>query len=261
MNKSLLGSVLGAIVATAITVGAIMYNPAPTPVADPEVVPVPSVVVVDPNQASVQIVAPMQVKVGELVVLDVSGSNAESFAWKVKPETKNFMVIDAGRRAVFSAESPGEYLFFVSAAKGGTVASEIHTIQVGQGSTPAKVDIAAKVPGWVEKVQTPTKRDDAIRLAQSFSSVASMVTPGMQPADIVAATVKSNRDALGSNIKAWEPFLIELQTELEARAADGSLKTADSHVVMWRSISQALTTHAQSTATPVAPTNTRLRGK
>lgn len=260
VNKNLIGSVIGALVATVITFGAIKYSGPPV-VAAPESVPaVPvAVVVVDPNVASVQITAPETIRVGELAVLDVSASNADSIVWKVRPETSNFKVFDAGRVAVFSAEAPGEYLFFVSAAKGGTVDSKIHTIKVGQGAAPVKPDLGVKVPAWINKVESPGKRDEAIRLAQSFSSVAAMVTPTTSAADIVSMTVKSNRDALGSNIKAWEPFLMELQAELEASAANGSLSDGNSHVEAWRAISQALTNYAQSV--PATATSAKVRGR
>jgi len=264
VNKSVIGSIGGAILAAIVTFGAIKYTNAPvtTPVLpSPDVVapvtPAEPATPVDPDSAHVHVVAPPTIRVGELAVIDVSASQADSFIWKVKPETKNFMVIDGGRRAVFSAEAPGEYLFFISAAKDGTVDSQIHTIQVGKGSVTPTATIGSKVPAWVEKVQSPGKRDEALRLAQSFSSVAAMVTPTTQPADIVAMTVKSNRDALGSNIKAWEPFLIELQKELEASAANGSLSDANSHIAAWRSISQSLTSYAQTAPS----TSTSFRGR
>lgn len=259
MNKNVLGSVAGALIATVVTFGAIKYTSAPVADSVTPVTPAVVVVPVDPNAAHVVVAAPTAVRVGELAIIDVSASNADSFSWKVQPETNNFVVIDEGRRAVFSAESPGTYLFFIAAAKDGTVDSEIHTIQVGGGGPgPAPtVNLAAKVPQWIAKVQSPTKRDDALKLAQSFSSVAAMITPNMQPTAILDATVKSNRDALGGNIKHWEPFLIDLQAELEALAAAGALNDAEAHATQWRVISAAL-----SDAAKAAPVNsTSVRGR
>lgn len=258
MNKNLIGSVIGAFVATAIAFGAVKYS-GPSVVAD-DPAPAPVVVVVDPNQADVVVEASTTIKVGELAIIDVSKSNADSIVWKVKPETKNFKVFDNGRVAVFSSEAEGEYLFFISGAKAGTVDGEIVVITVGKGSVPLPVSVSTKVPTWLAKVASPSKRDEAIRLAQSFSSVASMATSSTPPGDIVAMTVKSNRDALGNSIKAWEPFLLDLQAELEARAAAGALSTADAHVALWREISQALAASAGQPA-PTPTTSAKVRGR
>ena len=267
IKKSQVGTIAGILIALVIGAGAVKFNPdaQPAPLPAPAVAPVipdaaPSVVtpqVVDPNQAQVVFYAPAEVRIGQLVVIDVSASNASSFDWQVVPETQNFIVIDEGRRAVFSSETAGDYLFVVGAAKGETVDVASHRIRVGSGGAQPTANIASKVPDWCGKVQSPSKRDEALRLSQSFASVAAIVTPSMQASDIVAATVKSNRDALGSNIKNWEPFLAQLQVELEARVADGSLSNADSHIKAWREISQALAEYAKTV--PVTTTGSTWR--
>lgn len=259
-NKTLLSGIVGVLITLVVGYGAVKVNPdlvpvTPTPVVtpvDPAVTPVTPVIPVtpepaDPNAAKVVIKAPASVKAGDLVVLDVSGSNAMSFAWKVVPETANFLVIDGGKRAVFSNGTGGDFLFIVSAAKGDTVDVKTHTVKVdGPDGTPAPTDIASKVAAWCEPVESPTKRDEALKLAQSFSSVAAVITPAMTPEDIGEATKKSNRDALGENVTKWEPFLISLMGELQSQAEAGNLPDTEAHAKAWRSIAEGLKRYADT---------------
>jgi len=71
----------------------------------------------DPNSIHLVIDAPTKVKAGDLVVLSVEESNAASFEWIVLPSTDNFLVIDQGRRAVFSCGEAGEFIFHCSSRK------------------------------------------------------------------------------------------------------------------------------------------------
>jgi hypothetical protein len=200
------------------------------------------------NQAKIVITAPTTIASGQLAVLSVEGSDANAFAWKVVPETANFMVIDDGRRAVFSGTN-GTYLFIVSAAKGDTVAVETHNIIIGDGiaPTPGPADLSAKVVSWAKLVQ-PASRDEAIKLAQSFNSVSATVAAGVitTPTDIVNVTKTSNRQALGTSIAKWTPFLEALNVELSAQAKAGTLTDAASHAKAWRQIAIGLEKYANS---------------
>lgn len=252
MNKNIFGIAAALLIMVAVVFGAVKFNPdlTPTPVPTPinpvdPVDPVDPVGPVDPNSANVVIKAPESVQAGELVQISVAESNADSFSWKIEPHTKNFQVVDGGRRAFFSHGSSGEFLIIVAGAKGGT--SDVKTIRIkiiGPDVPPNPTDIASKVPSWCEKVQSPTKRDDALKLAQSFSSVAAVIKPTMTPGEVVEATKKSNQDALGANVKHWEPFLIALQTELKAQATAGTLSDTESHTKAWRAIAEGLNRYA-----------------
>jgi hypothetical protein len=188
------------------------------------------------------------VKAGELVVITVETSNGTNFAWQIVPPTKDFLVIDEGRRAVFSHGASGQFMVIVAAAKADSVDVKTHTITViGPTVAPGVPgDLTAKVASWCEKIESPTKRDDAVKLAQSFLSVSAVISTGMSPADIVEATKKANADALGSNINQWLPFLEGLQVELKAQAAAGSLADSEAHAKAWRAIGEALKTYAES---------------
>lgn len=183
-----------------------------------------------------QITAETKIKVGQLLVLQAGPAEADNFAWKVMPETKNFLVIDNGKRACFSAETPGIYVFILATTKNGIVDVQMHAVQVGDSQVVG-------VQGWLAKVADyPGKREDQLKLAQSFSSVAALITSGVinSPEDISAATKKSNQDALGDNYAKWEPFFVALRDELNALAAAGKLTDGASHATKWREIAVAL---------------------
>jgi len=219
----------------------------PVVVTDGDNTPTPTPEPIPSNKATVLIKAPAKVKAGELVILSVETSNATAFTWQVVPATKDFLVIDEGRRAVFSHGASGSFMFIVAAAKGDTVDVKTHIVSVtGPTNVGPGTDLTAKVASWCVKIESPTKRDEALKLAQSFLSVSAVISTGMTPADIVEATKKSNQDALGSNINLWLPFLEGLQLELKAQAAAGQLADAEAHAKAWRAIGEALKTYAES---------------
>jgi hypothetical protein len=197
--------------------------------------------------AKIVLKAPDKAKIGQLVILDVSESTAANFKWELQQKTGgSFLVIDNGRRAVFSAEAGGDYTFVIAAANGNTVDVKIHTVKVAGGAPQPGDDIASKIAVWCEKIDYPQKRDDLLKLAQSFSSVSALISDSMSPADIVDATKKSNRDALGSNIQNWVPFLEGLQGELKSLAESGKLPDNESHRRMWRAIADGLKQYADT---------------
>lgn len=234
------GAVLTLSVMIGILSGSVSSDDPPEPTPGPD----PNVVV--SNEAKIVLKAPVKAKVGELVVLDVTESNADSFKWELRTKTKNFMVIDGGRRAVFTAEAGGEYIFVVACAKSGSVDVVIHTIVVAGDQADPASDIGAKVKEWCDKVASDTKRDDAMKLAQSFSSVSAVISDDMTPAAIVEATKKSNRVALGKNLDAWIPFFDGLGNELRSLGASGKLPDSEAHRVIWEKIGEALKEYAEA---------------
>jgi hypothetical protein len=231
MNATSIGKAVGTVLATAIIVATLFLA---TPYF------------ADPDAVSVIVKAPTKANVGKLILLDVSESNAVAFTWKVIPETDNFVVDDDGKRAFFSAEAAGEYTFVIAGAKDNEGDIAIHKITIGGGPAAPTDGLADKIKGWSDPVKSPTKRDDALKLSQSFASVSAIVQPTMKPADILEATKKSNRDALGDNMTLWTPFFESLQKELQARAAAGKLTDADSHAKAWREIADGLRKYAES---------------
>lgn len=207
---------------------------------------VPAKTQVEAVAAKVVLKAVDKAKVGQLVVFDVSDSTATSFKWETRTKLTNFLVIEGGKRAVFSAEVGGEYTFVIAAAKADTVDVVIHTVKVAGAPTTPGDDLATKVASWSEPVASPTKRDDAMKLAQSFSSLAAVIKPEMTPEDIIEATKSSNRDALGDNLKHWAPFLDGLGAEMTKLADAGQLNDAEAHKKVWKSIADALGEYAKT---------------
>lgn len=200
----------------------------------------------DPKVAKLVIKGPTKVKAGDLVVISVEESRAASFKWKVLPSTDNFLVIDQGKRVVFSSGVGGEFKFIVACSLGDTCDVAVHTVTVVGGKPSVVNDLDSKIARWCESVQSDTLRDDVLKLAQSFSSVAMVMDGGTltTPKEIVDATRNSNRDALGDKSDAWEPFKEQLRDELTRMAAAGQLKDTQSHIRVWRAIAAALRDYA-----------------
>ncbi len=208
--------------------------------------PVHEVVDEPVSQAHLVVVGPEKVKMGELVVISVEESDAASYKWIVIPETKNFMVIDGGKRAVFSSGKGGTYKFFISCSLGGTVDSAVHVVLVKGGVPQPSDDFATRIATYCERVDSDTKRDDCLALAQSFASVALIMGEDSSPSEIVAATFKSNQDALGSKLNNWLPFRQGLSQELKSMADKGKLSDTASHVRVWKQIASALRAYAST---------------
>lgn len=201
-----------------------------------------------PDQAKLVVEGPTKVKAGDLVVISVEASRAASFEWKVLPSTDNFLVIDEGRRVVFSSGVGGEFIFIVACSLGDTCDLAVHTVTViGEAATPAD-SLASRVAMWCDKVESPNKRDECLALAQSFSSVALVMEGGTltTPAEIVKATFKSNQDALGDSLDNWLPFRNGLAEELSKMASKGELPDTAAHVKVWKAIAAALREYAST---------------
>lgn len=241
MDSKKAGSAIGAIICVAAVMASFKHGPDILPKPAPAPAPI---------SAAVEIQAPVKASVGELVVLSVEDSDASSFSWQVEPPTKHFMVIDNGRRAVFSTPTDGEYLFIVGAAKADSVDLKTHTITVeGTVPTPAPCpspvsDLSSKVSALA--ISTKLGKPDAVVISSSFENVAAAVSAGAitDPADIVQATKKAVQAALGPNAAAATPFLQGLQTELKAQAEAGKLPDAAAHAQAWREIAAALHVYA-----------------
>ena len=214
-----------------------------TAVAD-DTSPTPTVVATD--VAKLVVDGPETAKAGDLVIISVEKSDAASFKWIMIPATDNFLVIDGGKRAVFSSGVGGTYQFIVACAKGDTCDVIVQTVTVeGQPATPVD-NLENRIIMWCKTIKSDTQRDDALQLAQSFSSMAILAESGQitSPKDLVTATFKSNQDALGTKLDLWSPFRDGLAKELKSLAEVGELTDTQSHVRVWKSIASALRNYA-----------------
>lgn len=86
-------------------------------------------------QATAIITGPKEVAPGDLVILDASGSDADSLQWMLANSDKSFLQFEGNRKCVFASGVAGTYEFILSTAKcvDGTAAIAVtrHTLTVG----------------------------------------------------------------------------------------------------------------------------------
>ena len=188
--------------------------------------------------AKIVLKAPSTARVGELVRLDASESTADSYKWVLVPESVDFEVYAKGSKAVFSARQPGEYLFFVSVAKNGTVDSIVHRVRIlGPPDKPSDVrDVEGHIALWLWNVQASDEEKAA--LADAFDSVAEMGL-GEAPAWIYE-TKRAVETALGDSKPRWDSFLKQLGGYMQQLGEAGLMIEPDEHAQIWREIAQAL---------------------
>lgn len=200
------------------------------------------------NTAKLVVKGPTKVRIGDLVVISVEESRAASFKWIVLPSTDNFLVIDQGKRVVFSSGSEGEFKFIVACSLGDTCDVAVHTVIVGGGKPTVINSFGSKIAQWCELVESDTKRDEVLALSHSFSTVAIAVETGgnLTTEEIIQATYEANQEALGDKLEDWLPFREALANELFAMSQDGRLNDKESHVEVWKLIAKSLREYAET---------------
>jgi hypothetical protein len=190
-------------------------------------------------QAKLVLVAPSVARVGELVRFDVSESVADSFEWRLVPQTPDFEVYAGGQRAVFSARMEGDYQFIIACAKNGTVDVIYHVLHV-EGPPPMPTDdrLDEWIPFWFWAENLP--KSEALALADSFEAIAGRADELEQPIDWIKATAEANREVLGDRIDAWGPLLDKIGAALRARAENGALNTPEEHAAAWLEVAAGL---------------------
>jgi len=195
------------------------------------------------EQASVSVKAPETARVGQLVVLDASESYVDAFKWKA-PSTDNFIVIEDGKRAFFSAEKPGAYTFWVAGALDKTVDLQSVTVTI-EGFVPpdpGPTGMEAKIRQWLKLVKSETWKVEAQALSASFRGISQQISNNIitTPENVIKATALANKAALGNSGPAWAPFGEELRKELNAQSAAGKLADLPAHAALWDQIGQTL---------------------
>lgn len=206
------------------------------------------------DKAEVHIKALSKVKVGDLIILDLSESLGKGFDYEVEPTPPGLRTFDDGRIIVCGTGHKNvTYTFMVSCALNDDSDIAVHKVKVyGAPETGPIPDpgqnIVEKVKEWASDVKSPSKRDDALRLAQSFASVAVIIEQDTfdSPGELVQATATSNRDALGVNLEHWSQFLDSLMKELKAMAALGQLLDTKSHAPIWKDVAQGLREYSEN---------------
>ena len=110
---------------------------------------------VDIAKSDINLDAPIECEVGELVRLDARESNVDSLVWEIIPKTTDFETVN--RRAFFSARAPGEYLILIAGAKEGKAFLMHHKLRV---VNPLVIPVLAPKPEPSEPKPKPLKPID-----------------------------------------------------------------------------------------------------
>jgi hypothetical protein len=218
-------------------------------IATPPVVDhTPEAVSADGDGPLVVINAPDKVEVGDMIVIDVSESKGKGFDLEIIPKPPKVRVFNDGSIICCGTGDKNiTYLVIVSCAEGDLSDVETKEIKVVGGNnsnipdTPGS-NLVDKVVEWCEAVDSSTLRDDALKLSQSFRSLAGVIESGAfnSVSELVQATLASNQDALGGSLENWDPFSDALSAELKAMSAAGMLPDVKSHGPVWRAVADGL---------------------
>lgn len=188
--------------------------------------------------------APDVCEIGELVTLDASASASPEVTWKVVrvdatlEECMDFKAF--GKVACFSAREASMWLVIVSGVgPDNQPIMMTHSITVdggvpGPGPGPS---IESKIKQWSRLVESDNTREEAIKLAQSFRALAGAELPVDK---VLEATALANKQALGTSLQAWMPFLDKLGTHLDELAANDGLSTRDDYQRTWNAIADGI---------------------
>ena len=193
---------------------------------------------IDDGETEMQLIvkAPETCVIGEMVTIDVTASNCDTFKWKVIPETTDFRVITNGQEALFTSRSPGKYIFVIAGTRDGILMPlKAITIIVERSIAPLIIidnTFTIKVKNWLPANASPEILE---KLAKSFERVASV--GHKEVADLVKITALSNRGILGSQLEEYKPFLIAFSNHLKTNYAE---VTVDKHIELWFNLAAVL---------------------
>ncbi len=195
--------------------------------------------IIDDGETEMQLIvkAPETCVIGEMVTIDATASNCDTFEWLVIPETIDFRIITNGQEALFTSRAPGTYVFIIAGTRDGVLMPlKDITVIVEASIVPLPVIVddvfATKVKSWL-----PVNTDPKIleKLAKSFERVAS--AGHTEVATLVKITALSNRGILGPQIAQYKSFLIAFSGHLKTNYTDA---TIDEHIELWFNLANVL---------------------
>jgi hypothetical protein len=195
----------------------------------------------DTLKRSIQIKAPVDCEVGELVRIDARGSDVDSLAWNVLPATPDFEVVDDGFRAFFSARQGGKYLLIIAGAKDGKAFLHSQHLTVKSAPTPAS-GLTVKVRDWLKLLPPDVSEDDRKQKLMAMAGVfRNIAEQPINVDEIQKSTALSNSAVLGDSIKSWMPFLDKLGLAVDAM----TLETDEHYKTAWIEIADAFERNAK----------------
>lgn len=91
------------------------------------------------SDVKINLSAPKNYQIGELVVLDATESISKRLQWTILPKTQNFKIV--GKTAYFSSSVPVRYTVIITATYNGTLATKVIFLNPGaHESGPNKIE-------------------------------------------------------------------------------------------------------------------------
>jgi hypothetical protein len=181
------------------------------------------------------------VQVGELVRVDLRDSDLTGIDIDILPSSKDFEIIDGGKRAYFSSRVGGEYLVLIAGAKEGSAALGYFRIIVKCKSapTPATQEVARLCEDWIALVEEYEGKNEHIAaVAGVFRKLADKQDVKVE--NMLEATAVANSAILGDSLDRWLPFFDKLGGQLDEYGKQGKIKSRDDYRQTWLAISDGI---------------------
>lgn len=171
------------------------------------------------------------VEVGDLVTLNSEGV---AVTWVIEPEIPYVAYGAQTEQLVTSFKQPGQYFIYAAyiTSDAGTAVTRFPVTVTG-GAAPVPDSSLKSVFG---------PKADAAKLAAAFRAVAASVQTRLDngilvtPEQIISETQTANKNALGANVKAWEPYFTALGAKLQA----ANLQSMPDHIKVWNELALEL---------------------
>ncbi len=169
------------------------------------------------------------VEVGDLVTLNSPG---HAVTWVIEPEIPYVAYGPQTENLVTSFKHPGQYYIYAASI----------TEDAGTAVTRYPIAVAGATPATPESKLPFGPKADAPKLAAAFRAVAASVQTRLDngilvtPEQIISETATANKNALGANAKAWEPYFAKLQAKLQA----ANLQSMPDHIKVWNELALEL---------------------
>lgn len=213
----------------------------------------------------VEISGPEVGNVGQTLILDASETQADHFSWVAVPSQVNDIstieVIEEGKRCIVCSV-PGTYKIILAASTTDGVVQKIHTLEVVWGNLKPdntkpqpiipdktkplpfeeKLGLVSKVRDWAKQVRGASRQ---LNLSLAFKTAAEQATQisdlektnPNSPPNLSAELV---REAIGTELGAWNEFLESLGYEFAELKAAGKFKTLADYKQAWFEVSEGL---------------------
>jgi len=196
----------------------------------------PIVVIVE--DGGINLTAPIECEVGELVRFDARDSDVDALVWSIIPASEDFEMVDENRRAFFSARSPGEYLILIAGAKNGK-AYLLHQTLTVTGTAIPETGLSVEIGKWLNTVPDFAEKEaQTLAMAGVFRKLATSDTEFETMLDATALAISA---VIGeAYIDNWIAFLENLEKELDRLDGSHQLANRKAYRMKWLEIASAL---------------------